>query len=123
MSEYTMPEPTPETKAARNAMMDSFEAQLRDKYREAEKIAEEKVRRIIREELQRFGLIQDSREQQCVKPSPEKCECGHTRAMHFDEDGDHNGACLELGPMPHSPGCPCDMFRRAPARAQEGRGT
>lgn len=46
-------------------------------------------------------------------PSPqaqgEVCECGHGRAMHFDEDGDHNGACLYQ--MNDKPFCRCDMFR------------
>lgn len=39
----------------------------------------------------------------------EVCECGHGRAMHFDEDGDHNGACLYQ--MNDKPFCRCDMFR------------
>ena len=36
------------------------------------------------------------------------CECGHMRAMHFDEDGDHNGPCLnQIG---NGPICACAMF-------------
>lgn len=39
----------------------------------------------------------------------EVCECGHGRAMHFDEDGDH--ACLYQMNDNGKPFCRCDMFR------------
>lgn len=48
-----------------------------------------------------------------VPPSTDLCACGHGRAMHFDEDGDHNGPCLW---QVHSdaPFCKCDMWHRKP---------
>lgn len=53
-----------------------------------------------------------------VPPHPELCECGHIRAMHFDEDGDHNGPCLfQVGDQPF---CKCDMFHRHALVAQRG---
>lgn len=50
-----------------------------------------------------------STDKHTVPPSPDLCACGHGRAMHFDEDGDHNGACLYQ--MNDKPFCRCDMFR------------
>ena len=44
----------------------------------------------------------------------EVCECGHGRAMHFDEDGDHNGPCL-WQVHKDAPFCKCDMWHRKPS--------
>lgn len=54
-----------------------------------------------------------STDKHTVPPSPDLCACGHGRAMHFDEDGDHNGPCLW---QVHSdaPFCKCDMWHRKP---------
>lgn len=49
-----------------------------------------------------------------VPPSPDLCDCGHGRAMHFDEDGDHNGPCL-WQVHPDAPFCKCDMWHRKPS--------
>lgn len=49
-----------------------------------------------------------------VPPSPDICACGHGRAMHFDEDGDHNGPCL-WQVHKDAPFCKCDMWHRKPS--------
>lgn len=49
-----------------------------------------------------------------VPPSPDLCACGHGRAMHFDEDGDHNGPCL-WQVHKDAPFCKCDMWHRKPS--------
>ena len=49
-----------------------------------------------------------------VPPSPDLCACGHGRAMHFDEDGDHNGPCL-WQVHNDAPFCKCDMWHRKPS--------
>lgn len=56
-----------------------------------------------------FGPKQPSGAPAPASAQGEVCECGHRRAMHFDEDGDHNGACLYQ--MNDKPFCRCDMFR------------
>lgn len=48
-----------------------------------------------------------------VPPDPDLCACGHGRAMHFDEDGDHNGPCL-WQVHNDAPFCKCDMWHRKP---------
>lgn len=49
-----------------------------------------------------------------VPPDPDLCACGHGRAMHFDEDGDHNGPCL-WQVHKDAPFCKCDMWHRKPS--------
>ena len=62
-----------------------------------------------------------STDKHTVPPSTDLCACGHGRAMHHEEDGDHNGPCLW---QVHSdaPFCKCDMWTSPTARDDSERG-